>query len=473
MDTPPTDDPRIGAILQGRYRILAPIAAGGMGVVYRAERVGLDRPVAIKFLHALIGAHREAVARFEREARTMSRLTHPHCVAVTDFGVHDEAPYIVMELVSGPTLAEVLHHGDAPLAPVRGLAIVRQVLAGLAHAHAQGIVHRDIKPANIVLADVEGTGDHARILDFGLAKLVAGAGVSWSNTQIAVGTPSYMSPEQARGEEVDARADLYAVGILLHELLTRRKPFVAKDPLEILKLHMSAPPPPLGRDGGPRFSAELEAVVKKALTKLPAERWASALAMSEALAATPEGSGRIELAPVEIVATKPRREAEPRAVTATAGVPAAACDDGRDARDARHDTTEARGGGGRRVARLTLLVLLAAFAAAAFWMKRRMDLEDAAPFLGEVSSDAASSVPDAAGAALVLGMPDAQTLSHDASASDASPDDATLDDGALPVTDAAPGAFDAALADGDATAAAAAAPAPGEADASATDAARP
>ena len=279
-------DPRIGTVLQGRYRVIEPIAQGGMGVVYRAERIGIERQVAIKFLHTLIGGEREAVARFEREAKAMSKLMHPHCVPVIDFGVHDEAPYIVMEYVQGRTLLDLIAGG--PVEPSRALHIVGQVLSGLAHAHGQGIIHRDVKPANILLVEVTGTGDHARILDFGLAKLVGGPGASWSTAQTAVGTPSYMSPEQSRGEEADARADQYAIGVLLHELLTGKKPFYGKDPFDILKQHIHAEPPPLSREGK-QFSRELEAVVRRTLAKQPGDRYASALELRDALTATPEG----------------------------------------------------------------------------------------------------------------------------------------------------------------------------------------
>ena len=161
-------DPRIGAILQGRYRILARIAAGGMGVVYKAERIQLGRPVAVKFLHSSFASEREFLRRFETEARAMGRLAHPHCVSVIDFGV-EGAPYMVMDFVTGQTLRALLDDGRLPVG--RALGIARQLLAGLAHAHGQGIVHRDVKPANIILGEATGTGDHVRILDFGLAKL--------------------------------------------------------------------------------------------------------------------------------------------------------------------------------------------------------------------------------------------------------------------------------------------------------------
>src|SRR5688500_12666242 len=162
------DDPRIDSVLQGRYRVISRLAAGGMGTVYRGERIQLGRPVAIKFLHTSFAAEKEFLRRFEVEAKAMSRLSHPHCVSVIDFGV-EGAPYMVMDFVHGETLRQVLDRG--PLPPSRAVLILKQILAGLAHAHGQGIVHRDVKPANIILGEATGTGEHARILDFGLAKL--------------------------------------------------------------------------------------------------------------------------------------------------------------------------------------------------------------------------------------------------------------------------------------------------------------
>jgi serine/threonine protein kinase len=161
-------DPRVGQVLQGRYRILERLAAGAMGVVYRGERVELARPVAVKFLHPWIAAQPAFRARFETEARAMSRLNHPNCVSVIDFGV-EGSPYLIMDFVTGGTLRKVLEWGR--LAPARAVAIARQLLAGVAHAHAQGIVHRDLKPDNMILTDTDGLPDHIKILDFGLAKL--------------------------------------------------------------------------------------------------------------------------------------------------------------------------------------------------------------------------------------------------------------------------------------------------------------
>jgi serine/threonine-protein kinase len=274
-------DARIGTTLADRYRIIDTLGTGGMGVVYRAERVGLGRPVAIKFLHPQMAREKELLARFEREARAMSRLQHPHCVPVIDFGVDADAPYIVLELVPGRSLRELLQESGA-LPPARAVRIARQVLAGLAHAHELGLVHRDVKPANIVLAEVIGSGDHARLLDFGLAKLVDDAAASWS-AHTAVGTPSYMAPEQAKGEPVDARTDVYAVGVLLFEMLTGRKPFIGSEPMEILRQHLQDPAPRL-KDLLPALPPGLDLAVDRALAKKKDDRHASAVAFSEALA---------------------------------------------------------------------------------------------------------------------------------------------------------------------------------------------
>lgn len=275
-------DPLIGTVLQGRYRIIRPIAVGAMGAVYRAERTQLGRPVAVKFLHASFAKSPEFVARFEREARVMSRLSHPHCVSVFDFGIA-HAPYLVMELVSGRTLHDLLESGRVPIE--RALRIAHQIQAGLAHAHGNDVIHRDIKPANIMLTEATGTGDHARILDFGLAKLHDGSYASEvSHGAIAVGTPSYMSPEQSLGETVDARTDIYSSGVLLFELLTGEKPFQSDEMHETLRMHREAPIPRLG-DVVPdeTFSDELQAIVDRAMAKRPADRFGSAAELASAI----------------------------------------------------------------------------------------------------------------------------------------------------------------------------------------------
>ncbi|HEX8110679.1 MAG TPA: serine/threonine-protein kinase, partial [Kofleriaceae bacterium] len=185
-------DPRIGSVVDGRYKIIEAMAAGSMGVVYKAERVPVGKLVAIKFLHAPFANDSEFLARFERETRVMSKLNHPNCISVVDFGVWDGAPYLVMEYVSGTTLRALIDNG--PMPPRRALALIRQIAAGLAHAHAQGVVHRDVKPANIMVSEEIGTGDHVRILDFGLARLRGAVGRDATQSNVVVGTPNYMAP---------------------------------------------------------------------------------------------------------------------------------------------------------------------------------------------------------------------------------------------------------------------------------------
>jgi serine/threonine protein kinase len=270
-----------GQVIDRRYQILERLADGAMGVVYRAVRLNLDRPVAVKVMHASLRDEMKGKERFEREAKLMARLEHPHCVSIIDFGLHAHKPFVVMELVRGRSLFEVMcEQGRFEVS--RALDIMGQVLSGLAHAHEQGIIHRDIKPANIMITPKAPLGVHARILDFGLATIL-GSSASLSDG-VAVGTPSYMAPEQCRGDELDARVDVYACGVVLFEMLTGRKPFVAAEPIEIVKLHLKEMPPRLA-DVAPGDYGAVEDIVARALAKSPADRYPSAVAMAEALAA--------------------------------------------------------------------------------------------------------------------------------------------------------------------------------------------
>ena len=287
-------DPRLGTVLHDRYEIQQRLAAGAMAVVYRGERVRLKRPVAIKFLHESYASSEDGMQRFEREALVMSKLNHPNCVSVTDFGVDNGSPYLVMDFIDGRSLREVLgveHRMPAS----RALHIVRQILAGLAHAHGQGVVHRDVKPENILLTAVEGHGEQVRILDFGLAKLRNETSVT---TGIAVGTPGYMSPEQTAGERVDERADIYATGIILYELLSGKKPFQSDSVYDVMRMHREVTPTPLcfaAPDA--RVSDELDTVIQRALAKPREQRFASASQFLLALEETPEGQARRGRAP--------------------------------------------------------------------------------------------------------------------------------------------------------------------------------
>lgn len=270
-----------GQILNDRYRVIAPVGKGAMGSVYRGEHVGLGRAVAIKVIGEEVPGEMVARQRFEREARAMARLEHPHCASVLDVGLHGDQPFVVMEFVDGQNLKDIVDKGPLPIE--RAIDITRQILSGLAHAHEHGIIHRDIKPANVVMSQKAGLGDHVKILDFGLAKMNRES--SNLTSGVVVGTPSYMAPEQILGQRLDTRVDLYACGVLLFELLTGTKPFRSEnnEPVEVCMQHLHQAPPRLGevvaRDFGP-----LEGVVAMALAKDRDQRFPSAGDFAAALA---------------------------------------------------------------------------------------------------------------------------------------------------------------------------------------------
>src|SRR3954471_12934886 len=235
-------DPREGKVLQGRYRILSLLAEGGMGIVYKGERVGIGRPVVVKFLHAVLSETPGIVDRFEREARATARLNHPNCVALVDYGIEDSTPYLVMEFAEGKTLADILDHGA--LNPRRAARTARQVRAGPSHARERGIRHRDLKPANIMVVDAVGHTDFVKILDFGLAKLLGQHDNKKDVTVagIAIGTPGYMSPEQAAGVPSDRRSDIYCTGALMYHLVTGSKALEGDDVRSVLRRHREETP---------------------------------------------------------------------------------------------------------------------------------------------------------------------------------------------------------------------------------------
>lgn len=290
--------PLLGRVIAG-LRFDELIGAGGMGHVFRAEQLALERTVAVKVLHRRLVADDDARTRFTLEARAASRLEHPHVVAIHDLDeLEDGRPYLVMEFLRGHSLATVLaREGAVPVA--RSLRLVGQVLAALAEGHSFGIVHRDIKPENVVLEATRAGGDHAKLVDFGLAFWRGRSqeeGADW-----VCGTPEYVSPESVRGEAVDARSDLYSTGVMLFELLTGSRPFNASTPALTGLRHLSDPIPRF-RDVAPHVVVpeEVEAIVRKALAKRPSERFASAHEMGKAVADALEdlgGTGPISLSP--------------------------------------------------------------------------------------------------------------------------------------------------------------------------------
>jgi eukaryotic-like serine/threonine-protein kinase len=289
MAEPPSSgrDPLIDATIDGRWRVLHQLGVGAFGVVYLAERANLGRQVALKLLHEEYSSNNEYVRRFAREARALSRLQHVNCVSILDVGAHNDRPYIVMELVAGVPLTEEV--GTAAVASERAVALIRQVLLGLGHAHGHGIVHRDLKPDNIMVTELAGVGEVVKILDFGFAH-INDSRLSQSNANVVPGTPSYMSPEQTRGIKTDPRTDLYSTGVLLYELCVGFRPFVGRDAFEILQKHRDEPPvPPRMAAAGRNISEPLERVILRALAKNPDERFADAAEFVAALDATPEG----------------------------------------------------------------------------------------------------------------------------------------------------------------------------------------
>jgi eukaryotic-like serine/threonine-protein kinase len=268
----------IGSTLDNRYRIDALIGTGGMGRVYRAEHTAIGRAVAIKVLHNDLNHNREAAQRFQREAIASGRLDHPNIVGIYDFGMLPHgACYLVMELLEGETLGERLER-DGRIPWREALEILRGMLLGLRHAHDRGVVHRDIKPDNIYLARKDGDLI-IKLLDFGIAKLRAGSADDPASTRagLTVGTPAYLSPEQAVGGEITPAADLYSASIVLYEMLTGRGPFEDKDPLAMLGAHVSRVPPPISQAAPDiEVPSGLEAVIQAGLVKAAAERTRSA-----------------------------------------------------------------------------------------------------------------------------------------------------------------------------------------------------
>jgi serine/threonine-protein kinase len=292
------DDPLVGRTLPGGYVILELVGIGGMGRVYRAEQTNLGRTVAVKIIHPHLAGEENTAARFITEARAASRLNHPNSVGIIDFGkTGDGQLYLVMEFLRGRDLARVVYEEGA-LSFRRIVDVLRQTLAALAEAHSEDIIHRDLKPENIILEPARSGGDFVKVVDFGLAKMRAETTTHRNITSpgIVCGTPEYMSPEQARGDPLDARSDLYGVGVLLYQLLTGRLPFEGDSPTQVVLAHLTAIPRDPREVAPDREIPEaLAAVALRCLAKSPADRYQDAdelaAELSRALVATEERTG--------------------------------------------------------------------------------------------------------------------------------------------------------------------------------------
>jgi len=307
LSTSSDDQFEIGSVLDHRYRIEAVLGSGGMGRVYRAEHTKIGKSVAIKVLHADLTRNREASQRFRREVIALGKLDHPNIVGVSDSGqLENGACFLVMEVLEGESLGDRLAR-EHRIHWVEALDILRGMLFGLRHAHERGVVHRDVKPDNIYLAHKDGE-PVIKILDFGIAKLFAGHTDDPASTRagLTVGTPAYLSPEQAVGGEISPASDLYSASIVLYEMLAGRAPFEDKDPLAMLGAHVSRPPPRFAVIApGVDVPPQLEGIIQHGLRKTAAERISTAneyLALIDAFSPPLHPYPRSATAPVEALA---------------------------------------------------------------------------------------------------------------------------------------------------------------------------
>jgi serine/threonine protein kinase len=290
----PGADPLVGQVIGGRYRLEGVLGRGGMGVVYRVEHVRMGKLMAMKLLHGDLARDREVIRRFRREAEAVSKLDHPNTVQVFDFGESDGLTWLVMELLSGRDLGEVLA-AETTMDFRRAAQIAWQIAGSVHQAHERGIVHRDLKPENVRLLSDRAEPDFVKVMDFGLAKLRETEemkNASITREGFLVGTPYYMAPEHIRGETVDPRTDVYALGAVLYKMLTGMPPFWAPTPVAVLTKHLADDVvAPSRRPGRHPIPAEADAIVLKCMEKDPAARYQSMTELRAALSSYLEGVG--------------------------------------------------------------------------------------------------------------------------------------------------------------------------------------
>ena len=284
----------VGTTLSGRYRIERLIGEGGMGAVYQAEHTHMRKRLAVKVLHPEMSRMPEVVARFEREAMAAAHIDHPNVAAATDFGKLDDGSFfLVLEFVEGSSLRDVITEGRLELG--RAMHVTRQIASALGRAHALGIVHRDLKPENVMLVTREGDPDFVKVLDFGIAKVPIGGLIGEPKTTgptgqvltqlgMVYGTPEYMAPEQALGQPIDARADLYALGVMTFEMIVGARPYEHESKVTLLGMHVTAPIPKMrDRAADANVPPEVDAIVTRLLAKEASARFADAKDLIDAL----------------------------------------------------------------------------------------------------------------------------------------------------------------------------------------------
>jgi serine/threonine protein kinase len=277
----------VGSVLQGAYQVTRLIGEGAMGTVYEAVQTRLGKRVAVKVMARELAANTEALARFRREIDVTAKLAHPNIIQVSDFGtIPTGEPYLIMELLEGEDLEQRLTRvGRLPLA--NAVHIVKQLASALAVTHAEGIVHRDLKPANVFLVKVPGDPDFVKVVDFGISKVLKASTTKLTRAQMVVGTPEYMSPEQAAGQvdQIDHRSDQWSLSCIVWRMLVGQQPFVGPDVNAILHQVMNGEPPPLDREAARLLPGDVQTVLRRAVSKRQQDRFPTVTAFARSFEA--------------------------------------------------------------------------------------------------------------------------------------------------------------------------------------------